>query len=76
MDSQVFEKYHFSCIMFWSFRHRLQGYADVDVVGDKDSRRSTIGYVFIVGRTPISWISKLQNVVALSTTEVEYVADT
>ena len=46
------------------------------MVGDKDSRRSTIGYVFTVGGTTISWISKLQKVVALSTTEAEYVAAT
>jgi len=34
----------------------------------------TIGYVFNVGGTTISWVSKLQSVVALSTMEVEYVA--
>jgi hypothetical protein len=37
----------------------LHGYADSNMVGDKDSRRSTKGYVFIVGGTTISWISKL-----------------
>ena len=42
--------------------------------GDKDSKRSTTGYVFTVGGTTISWISKLQQVVSLSTTEAEYVA--
>jgi len=52
----------------------LQGYVDSDMAGDKDSRRSTIGYVFIVGGTVVSWISKLQKVVALSTIEAEYVA--
>jgi len=41
--------------------------------GDKDSRRSTIGYVLTIGRTTIIWISKLQKVVLLSTIEVEYV---
>ena len=46
------------------------------MVGDKYSRRITIGYVFIVGGTTISWISKLQKVVSLSTSEVEYVAST
>jgi hypothetical protein len=51
----------------------LQGYVDSDMAGDKDSRRSTTGYVFIVGGTTISWISKLQKVVALSTTEKKYV---
>jgi hypothetical protein len=44
--------------------------------GDKDSRRSTIGYVFIVGGITISWISKLQKVVSLSTIEAEYVVAT
>ena len=54
----------------------LQGYVDADMSGDKDSRRSTTGYVFIVGGTAVSWISKLQRVVALSTTKAEYVAIT
>ena len=74
MDSQVFERYHFSCIMFGGSSTILQGYVDADMAGDKDSRRSTTGYVFTVGGTVVSWISKLQHVVALSTTEEEYVA--
>ena len=54
----------------------LQGYVDADMAGDKDSRRSTTGYVFTVGGTAVSWISKLQHFVALSTTKAEYVAAT
>jgi hypothetical protein len=54
----------------------LQGYVDSDMVGDKDSRRSTIGYVFTIGGIEISWISKLQKVVSLSTTEAGYVFST
>ena len=46
------------------------------MVGDKDSGRSTTGYVFTVGGTTICWISKLEQVVSLSTTEAEYVAAT
>ena len=46
------------------------------MAGDKDSRRSTTGYVFTMGGTIVSWISKLQKVVALLTTEAEYVAAT
>ena len=46
------------------------------MAGDRDNRRSTTGYVFTVGGTTISWVSKIQSVVALSTTEVEYVAAT
>ena len=53
-----------------------QGYVDVDMEGDKDSKRSTRGFVFIVGGTTVSWISKLQQVVALSTMEAEYVVAT
>ena len=37
----------------------LQSYFDSNMVGDKDSRRNTIGYVFTMGGTTISWISKL-----------------
>ncbi|KAE8694473.1 hypothetical protein F3Y22_tig00110783pilonHSYRG00316 [Hibiscus syriacus] len=38
------------------------------------SRRSTTGYVYTLGGTAVSWVSQLQKIVALSTTEVEYVA--
>jgi hypothetical protein len=54
----------------------LQGYVDSDMEGDKDSRRSTTWYVFTIGRTTISSISKLQKVVELSTIGVEYVVAT
>ena len=54
----------------------LKGYVDSNMVGDKDSRRSTTGYVFTIGGTTIIWISKLQKVVSLSTKEAEYVAAT
>ena len=37
----------------------LQGYVDSYMEGDKDSGRSTTGYVFTMGGTTISWISKL-----------------
>jgi hypothetical protein len=54
----------------------LQGYVDSYMTGDKDSKRSTIGYVFTVGGTIVSWILIPQKVVALSTKEAEYVAIT
>jgi hypothetical protein len=54
----------------------LQGYVDLDMVGDKDSRRSTARYVFTIGGRTISMILKLQKVVALSTKETEYIATT
>jgi len=37
----------------------LHGYVDSDMVGAKDSKRNTVGYVFIVGGTIVSWILKL-----------------
>jgi len=43
----------------------LQGYVDLDMAGDIDNKRSTIGYAFIVGGTTVSWILKLKKVVAL-----------
>ena len=46
------------------------------MAGDRDSRRSTTGYVFTVGGTAVNWVSKIQSVVALSTIEAEYVATT
>ena len=54
----------------------LQGYVDADMAGDRDNRSNTTGYVFTLGGTTISWVSNLQSVVALSTTEAEYVAAT
>jgi hypothetical protein len=54
----------------------LQGYVDSDMVGDKDNRRSTTGYDFTIGGTIVSWISKLQMVISLSTTEAKHVATT
>jgi hypothetical protein len=54
----------------------LHGYVDSNMEGDKDSRRSTTMYVFTIGVTTISWILKLQKVVALSTTKEKYVSPT
>ena len=52
----------------------LIGYSDADWAGDIDSRRSTSGYVFQMSGCAVSWKSKRQNCVALSTAEAEYVA--
>jgi hypothetical protein len=38
------------------------------MAGDIDSRRSTTKYDFTIGGTTVNWISKLQKVIALSTT--------
>ena len=49
-------------------------YSDSDWAGDKDDRHSTTGNIFMLGGAPISWLSKKQPIVALSTSEAEYVA--
>ena len=54
----------------------LQGYVDANMVGDRDNKRSTTGYVFTVGGIAVRWVSKIQSVVALSTTEAEYAVAT
>jgi hypothetical protein len=54
----------------------IHGFVDVDWAGDLDCRISTSGYVFNLFGEAISWMRKRQAVVALSTTEVEYMATT
>ena len=49
-------------------------YSDADWAGDVPTRKSTSGYVCFLNGTPISWCSKLQKCVALSSAEAEYVA--
>ncbi|PNX90741.1 hypothetical protein L195_g046867, partial [Trifolium pratense] len=50
------------------------GWSDSDYAGDLDDRKSTSGYVYMLGSSAISWSSKKQAIVTLSTTEAEFVA--
>ncbi|MCI05640.1 hypothetical protein A2U01_0026693, partial [Trifolium medium] len=53
----------------------LQGWTDSDYACDMDDRKnSTSGYIFAYGAGPITWSSKKQAIVTLSTTEAEFVA--
>ena len=52
----------------------LTGFADADYAGDHVDRCSITSFVFLLHRGAISWGSKKQHTVALSSTEAEYVA--
>ena len=52
----------------------ISGYCDADYAGDIASAKSTSGYVFYIANGPITWKSKLQTIIAQSTTEAEYIA--
>ncbi|KAK2977907.1 hypothetical protein RJ640_002957 [Escallonia rubra] len=54
----------------------LSGFTDADWAGDTNDRHSTSGYCFNTGSAAVSWCSKKQNIVVLSSTEAEYVAAT
>lgn len=47
---------------------------DADFGGNKDNGKSTTGYMVKVGSGVVSWCSKLQPIVTLSSTEAEFVA--
>ncbi len=50
------------------------GFSDSDFAGDPDDRKSTSGYLFRIGKSTVSWGSKKQSCVALSTAEAEYMS--
>jgi hypothetical protein len=52
----------------------LFGYTDSDWASDKDSRKSTSGYIFTLYGGAISWKSSKQSVLATSSSEAEYIA--
>jgi Reverse transcriptase (RNA-dependent DNA polymerase) len=66
-------------IMYSAPQNELQntnifhGYSDA-AYADTDDYKSTSGYVFIVGEGAVTWRSKKQSTIALSSTEAEYIA--
>ena len=77
MDPQISAGYYGQGTLFQRWRYNTNRLlVDADSAGNVDIRRSTIGYVYTLGRTAMSWGSQLKKIVALSTTEAEYVATT
>jgi hypothetical protein len=55
-------------------KFEVVGYSDSDYVGCKVERKTTMGTCQLLGRSLVSWSSKKQNSVALSTAKAEYIA--
>jgi hypothetical protein len=53
---------------------RIHGFSDANWGGDKNDRKSTTGYLFMVNSGAVSWTSHKQSTVAISTMEAEYMA--
>ena len=70
----VKESIHVGVLYTRSDKREVIGYSDADWGGDSDDHRSTSGYLLQIGGTAISWSSKKQSCVALSTAESEYMA--
>ena len=50
------------------------GYCNVVYAGDSDTRKSTSGYMFLLHGGAISWSSRLQPTIAMSTAEAEFIS--
>ncbi len=61
--------------MYGGERHSLEGYTDVDGA-TQEHRHAISGYAFLFDGGAISWSSRKQELVTLSTAEAEYVAAT
>ena len=48
---------------------KLVGYTDSSWCSDTEDRKSTIGYVFMLGGAPVAWSSRKEPVVPLSSCE-------
>ena len=64
----------YSLTYSWDFDISPTAFVDADYGGCKDTHQSTSRYVFTMAGGAVTWSSKQQATVALSTVEVEYVA--
>ena len=58
----------------WSNHDGFLGYMDSDWAANPDDRKSITGYVLFLANSPVSWLTRQQKTVALSSTEAEYMA--
>ena len=49
-------------------------YTDSDWAANPDDQKSITGYVLFLANSPVSWLTRQQKTVALSSTEAEYMA--
>jgi hypothetical protein len=52
----------------------IEGFTDSDYAGDRVDRKSTTGTAFFMDKSLISWTSQKQPLIAISSTEAEYIA--
>ena len=52
--------------------NKIEAFVDADYAGDKETRKSTTGFIITIGNTSISSCSKLQRSVSTSSAESEY----
>jgi len=65
-----------TALCYGGLEFTVRGYVDSNFVGDLEKRKSTTGYMFTIVGGAVSWVSKLQTIVTLCTTEAEYMATT
>lgn len=62
------------CLVFQKRDMNIVGFTDADWGANQLDRRSYTGYLFRLGNSIVSWESRKQRTVALSSTEAEYMA--
>ena len=71
---EITERNIILCFVLQKEDLHLAGYTDADWGGDLDQRKLTFGCAFLLNDCAMSWSSKKQSCIALSTMEAEYIA--
>ena len=72
-DHEIFE-WNLDYGLLYCCTDDIAGFSDADWAGDHDDQKSISGFVFMIRGAVISWNSKKQICVALSTAGAEYIA--